>query len=220
MIRSLKSIIFLNKNICYICLSEEDKEREYFCKSCYENLELEHGRAENKLEYIDEKYFSAIYNRFLRETIREFKFHGKNYLAKPLGELLLDTIRENNISDIDLIVPVPMSRRKKAKRGYNQSELLAKYVSGKTGIPMDSKNLVKIKNTKAQSGLDSLERKKNLIGVFKTKREEIFRDKKILLIDDIITTGSTLEECGKVLKNSHVKEITALTLGSTRILGG
>lgn len=213
--KSLESLIFLNHNICYICKSKKDDKRQFFCVDCFESLDIRHGKSLEELKYIDEVYYSAIYNRFLRETIREFKFHGKNYLSKPLGELLLDTMSKNEISHIDLIIPVPMTRRKQAKRGYNQSELLGRYISEKLEIEMKLKTLIKRKNTKAQSSLDSKARKNNLKGVFSVKNEKVLRDKKILLIDDIITTGSTLEECGKVLLKSGVREIVGLTLGSS-----
>lgn len=216
MIEALKSLIFLNKNTCYICRENRDDRREFFCSDCYESLDLKNERICQPVEYFDHIYYSALYNRFLREVIRDFKFHGKNYLSKPLGELMLDTIKKNEIDDIDLVLAVPMHGRKEAKRGYNQSELLARYIGKKLNIEVSRNNLIKTKNTRPQSSLDSLERRDNLKGVFTVKRKDFFLARKILLVDDIMTTGTTLAECGKVLYEAGVEKIVGLTLVSVK----
>lgn len=132
---------------------------------------------------------------------------------------MLKTIYEKDISkDIDLIMYIPSHRRKEAKRGYNQSELLATFIAKKLDIEVSHNNLSKIKHTKDQNKLNRVERQENLLGSFKLKNREEIKDKRILLIDDIITTGSTMKECSRVLINNEAREVIGLALTSSKKL--
>src|SRR5699024_499771 len=116
---------------------------------------------------------------------------------------------------IDMIYYVPLHRRKKARRGYNQGELLANYVSKKRSIPI-SHNLKKIRSTKDQHRLNRLERQTNLNNSFKLKNGQEVYGKNILLIDDLVTTGATLNECSKLLKKNNVNSVVGLCLASVK----
>ncbi len=132
---------------------------------------------------------------------------------------MLKTIYEKDISkDIDLIMYIPSHRRKEAKRGYNQSELLATFIAKRIDIEVSHNNLSKIKDTKDQNKLNRIERQENLLGSFKLKNREEIKDKRILLIDDIITTGSTMKECSRVLINNEAREVIGLALTSSKKL--
>ena len=116
---------------------------------------------------------------------------------------------------IEALAFVPIHRRKKALRGYNQSELMSSYVSKKMNIPLLNNHLIKNKWTLDQNKLGKIERKNNLKDSFKTINSEEFKGKEILLIDDIITTGATMEECGRTLMENGAKKIYGLALASS-----
>ena len=114
----------------------------------------------------------------------------------------------------DIIIVVPVSRKRRNERGYNQSELIARAISKTLGIPIVKNVLVKIKNTVPQSSLNKVQRAENANGVYSAKNHTKLRNKKILLIDDIYTTGSTLNECANALIQKGIKreQIGVLTL--------
>lgn len=110
------------------------------------------------------------------------------------------------------MIPVPIHNDRKRKRGYNQSELIAKEIGKKLDIPVISNCLVKIKNVVPQSTLNKEQRKQNIKGVYQVKKEETIKGKRIVLVDDIFTTGSTLEECSKMLKQAGASKIGIFTI--------
>lgn len=211
------NLLFDTEKICLFCLDNMEDLKDYICNDCRENVEANHRILKTHLYHLDICYYSAYYNRFIKKMLHDFKFNDKNYLFKPLGQLLVETIIRNSLDkEIDIIFYVSLHRRKKAKRGYNQSELLASYVSKKLEIPI-SHSLKKIKSTKEQHKLNKIERQTNLNNSFKLKNGEELEGKTILLIDDLITTGATLDECAKVLKEKGVKKVIGLCLASPKV---
>jgi ComF family protein len=113
----------------------------------------------------------------------------------------------------DYLVPVPLHTLKKAERGYNQSYYIAKGISKRTKIPI-AKNIVRrIKHTQSQTNLTSEERKANIEGAFKISKNQVIKSSRIILVDDVITTGATISGCGSVLLSGGVEEIFALSAG-------
>lgn len=217
MLDELKNILFQNKDLCYLCKNKTEN-LSYICRDCYENLEIINGESKVEFKYMSRSYYSLAYNRFIRDQLSDYKFNGKSYLYKPFGEIMVNTAREMGIQDeIDLIMFVPSHRRKEAIRGYNQAELLGDYISKALKKPLSKKNLVKVKSTKEQSALNKLDRRLNLKESFQIRDKEEIKGKNILLIDDIITTGVTLEELSKILLNSGARKIVGLTLTSSKI---
>lgn len=216
MLDEVKNILFSNKGICYLCKDKTGDYDSYICRDCSQKLEWINARSKIEFKYISDCYYCLSYNRFLREKISDYKFNGKNYLYKAFGDIMLKTAKEIP-EEIDLVLFVPSHRRKQAIRGYNQAELLAKYIANSLNKPLTRKNLVKVKSTKEQSGLNKLDRMINLKESFKIKDGEEIKGKKILLIDDIITTGVTLEEVSRVLLNNGAKKVIGLTLTSSKI---
>ncbi|OLS01842.1 ComF family protein [Tissierella creatinophila] len=215
-IKSVFDLIFPTKNLCYFCNEDELKIENYICRSCRNNIEIVNKEVFLDSSFISECYYTTIYDRFMKDIIRRYKFNDKSFLYKPLGEILLKTIYEKNLDKkVDLIAFVPSHRRKEAIRGYNQSELLAMFVSKELHIPL-LKTLIKSNHTLDQHFLDKEDRKHNLKDVFKVKRKEDVEEKSILLIDDIITSGSTMEECAMELIKNEAKAIFALALTSSR----
>lgn len=216
LLQTLNSLLFPTKHICLFC-KEKAGNAEGICKDCYGNLEILDREVEIKSSYIKSAYYSLSYNRFAREMIKDYKYNGKNYLYKPFGKIMVKTIKSKNIDkNIEGILYVPVHRRKEALRGYNQAELLARYISENLNRPLLHDVLIKIKWTKEQSHSNKIDRMINLKDSFQIRNSNIIGDKRLLLVDDIITTGATMEECSKVLVNAGAKEIIGLALTSSK----
>lgn len=212
----MDNLLFPTRNLCFFCKARTEDIREFICPDCRSLLEIVHKEVESGSNYIDRVYFTLNYNRFTKELVHRFKFNSHSYLYKPLASLMMGTISKKDIEDIDLIMFIPIHWRKEAIRGYNQSELLASYISKSLDIPISNKNLIKRKWTKEQNKLDKISRLKNLKDSFYVKNPSEIYDKNILLIDDIITTGTTFDESSKLLMENGAKKIMALALTSSR----
>lgn len=145
----------------------------------------------------------------------ELKYKNNFLAAKILGEFISALIKENNI-EADVILYVPLSKRSYKKRGYNQSKLIANIVSEKCNIEI-SNSLIKVKNTKEQKTLSKDERMSNLIDAFYIKDYNEVKNKRVILIDDVVTTGATLLECEKILKKFNASTINILTVAKSNI---
>ena len=183
--------------VCGIC---NKITKKYICENCEKKIEKYYinqiiDYRNNKKSYYDYQIKLLKYENIIREKIiiNNKKIYGfmKNY---------------------DIIIPVPMYKTKKWLRGYNQVELIARELSKDLNIPLKCTTLTKIKDTKKQSSLTRAERKQNIKNAFIVKNASDIENKKILLFDDIITTGSTLNECSKTLKKAKVKEVAILTI--------
>lgn len=218
-IKTISALLFPTRNLCYLCMETKESLDEHICKDCLDFLEMIHREVQLDSPFINKAYYTLIYNRYMREIVADFKFNQKSYLYKPLANLMIKTIEEKNlVNDIDLISYIPSHRRKEAKRGYNQAELLATYIGKELSIKVSHNNLIKLKHTRDQNKLHKFERHKNLIDSFRVKNRDEFRNKRILLIDDIITTGATMEECSKELIKNEARTVIGLALTSSKKL--
>ncbi len=145
-----------------------------------------------------------------RDLLHRFKYTNDTAIARPLGLLAADLIRESGLKP-DYIVPVPLHWTRYVMRGYNQSELVARVVSSETGIPV-RKILRRVKRTPKQANLGGKERRRNLKGAFSASGDEICRNRAILLVDDVLTTGSTLSSASSALLECGASEINILIL--------
>ena len=204
------------------------KEGGYLCEDCLslieinpyryclcENLEKKEKCENCKNRNLDKILSAASFNnKIVKEAIHKFKYGYIKEMARPLAFLVLTHLHLINV-EIDknfAIVPAPLSHKKKRKRGFNQSEEIGKVIGAATGIPLFSDVLVKTKETKPQMELKRDERIKNIKDCFEIKNKEKIKGKTILLLDDVYTTGSTMEECAGVLKQSGAKEIWGITV--------
>ncbi|OGF63860.1 MAG: hypothetical protein A2Y62_18930 [Candidatus Fischerbacteria bacterium RBG_13_37_8] len=157
----------------------------------------------------------AIYQDEFIHIIHKFKFANKPYLGNNLGERLAHLLLEEvDFQGIDLIIAVPLEKSRERKRGYNQSWLIAKYASKFLGIPVLRSVLGRHKGI-PQSNLSMRERRKNIRGSFFIKRGAGIKGKRILLIDDVFTTGSTVNECSRILRHAGAREVLVATLART-----
>jgi ComF family protein len=152
----------------------------------------------------------------LRVVVQKFKYGRKVSLGKPLGRLLAQGCREFLEADAgDLIVPVPLHPKRLRWRGFNQSLLLARQVSRLYEVPVDPFVLYRERETPPQTQLTEDERRKNVRGAFATDPEKVLKDKKVLLVDDVYTSGATVNECSRMLLRGGAREVNVLTLART-----
>lgn len=235
----LKSLIwFLYPAQCRHCGENLDPADGYYiCKSCWDKVEYiekpyceKCGFPSDPHSALPEKVFScancppqfsfnkarsiAYYNTAIGEAIRLLKDNGKTVMADKLADIMVEGMNKLlNPKDYDCIIPVPLHRKKMRKRGYNQMELIGRKVGEKVGIPLETKSLIKVKDTPPQRGLSGKERIQNIKGSFSVINPINIKGKRILLIDDVMTTGSTINECAKTLvKEGKVDSVDVLTL--------
>ena len=193
---------FANGHRCLCCGVPLADESDY-CNRCqYERGAFVKNRS------------PLVYEGETRKIIYSLKFRKEKYLAQTLGALMADEFLKDNM-EADIIVYVPMTEAEEKKRGFNQSELLAEEVGKRLNIAV-LPALVKIKETKAQKELGGKERAQNLEGAFACVFEQV-NNRKILLIDDIFTTGATANECAKVLLKAKAREVNVLTAAVAKL---
>ncbi len=150
----------------------------------------------------------------LQSLIHELKYNNKPFIGNLLGALFgEDLLKSNFIKPIDVIVPVPLHPKKKAIRGYNQAEAFAQGISKATSIPVSIGELIRVINNPTQTKRSKTERWENVKGIFEVVSNQAFQNKHVLLVDDVITTGSTLEACANALLECRHIKISIATIG-------
>lgn len=213
-ISSLLDMLFPPK--CVFCGKVLARGDDDWCGKCTETLPyaLDGGRQEG--EYFDFCVSPLYYKGVVRRSILRYKFGGATTYADAYGKLLADCIRENQDLDYDIISWVPLSGKRARKRGYDQAMLLALATALELG-DVAAETLKKPVDVRAQSELGGkLERSENISGAYAAPDPELIEGKCVLLIDDIVTTGSTLSECARVLLDAGAERVVcaALACGS------
>ena len=167
------------------------------------------SRCKSSNIYYDNVRSWAYFNGVLQKTIHKLKYRRDLRLSESLSLPMITLLQEQSWI-IDLIIPVPLDPERMKERGYNQAALLAKPISRCTGILFDGNILYRTKKTRSQVGLTIIERKENVKGAFEAKSSKVC-GKSILLIDDVVTTGSTLNSCANALKKAGARNIYGLT---------
>jgi len=179
-------------------LSAAPLDEEGRCALCRRGL---HG--------FDAAYSFGFYEGELRELIHLFKYERVQPLARPLGRLLSQALPRDRAFDV--IVPMPLHWRKRWQRGFNQSELLARDLGRRTNIRVKNA-LRRVRFTVAQAGLTNAKRRLNVSGAFRPRKKGALAGLRVLLIDDVMTTGATAASCARALKMAGAREVTLLTL--------
>lgn len=198
-------LIYPNK--CMFCNEVINiNEDKWICKDC--NTHISYVTKQNS------NHFAVLnYDSLTQNAIYQFKYNNHPNFSIGFAEMLYLCFLNLEQKDIyNLVVNVPMHKKKKKKRTFDQAELLAKQFSKLANIPIEKDNLYRNKNTIAQSKFSLEERRLNVKGVFSVKNPNAFYGKNIILIDDIFTTGSTIYQCEQELKNSGANKIFFLTL--------
>ncbi len=199
-------------NVCGICnrLSKED-----LCKKCEIRL---NKIAKFKIDIYTDKYFRKHlyifkYEGIIKEKLTDFKFNEKAYVYKGFVNFVLKNKKFCRfLKSYDIIIPVPIHKNRKLVRGYNQSSLIARELASSCNILYKNNILIKKINNKPQSTKNKEERIQNVIGAYVIQNKELILNKKVLILDDIYTTGSTLNECAKVLKMNGAKLVDVITI--------
>lgn len=192
-------IVYPMEEKCIICRTDGFIGLCPYCKSKINRATIENGN----LSY-------GFYGGTLKTLILKFKYESDFTAGYLLSKLLVEMIKENEIY-ADVICYVPMTKKSEKKRGFNQCEVIARHIGYHINVPV-SDCIKKIKNTKEQKTLTKEERVKSIKGAFKVSRIKDIKNKNVILIDDVMTTGATINECKDVLKKSGVNKITVLTI--------
>ena len=204
--------------VCDRCLtSPEPFAAEYSCVSCRAPFVNPHplddeGRCalcRRGLAGFDAAFAYGSYEGTLRKLIQTFKYGGVVTLAKPLGGLLASALPREGA--FDMVVPMPMHWRRRWSRGFNQAELLAGVLSRRLGLRMVNA-VRRSKATPPQAGLTGAQRRKNMSGAFVVPKPDRIQGKRILLVDDVFTTGATAAACARALKRAGAEYVAVLTV--------
>jgi ComF family protein len=159
----------------------------------------------------------GAYDGGLRDILQHFKYRGFRPLARPLGDRLAQALERFSDTSWDLILPVPLHRNRERQRGFNQASLLAKRVGRLSGTRLGDKDCVRVRDTPPQAGLRAAERRKNVKGAFAVPRPERVRGLRVLLVDDVMTTGATADACARALLDAGVRRVSVLSLARARL---
>jgi ComF family protein len=206
------------KYLCPACEERAPRIKPPFCDQCSEQFE---GAISGNFSCANcahrRLYFEAAVSCYrsrgiVRHLVHQFKYGRQFHLRHPLGDWLGETLRDPRLRGrrFDIIVPVPLHPARERERGFNQAQLLAESLSGKTAVPLRSV-LKRIRYTTTQTAFDRAERMENLRDAFRLRKEMNVRNLRVLLIDDVLTTGSTLSECAHVLKRAGALSVHAAT---------
>ena len=159
----------------------------------------------------------APYEGILQALIQRLKYDGYRPLAKPLGRFLAEAVRRLDAQPFDLTVPVPLHRRRQRQRGFNQAALLAAQVAPLLGTPPGNKDCVRVRDTPPQTGLRAAARRKNVAGAFHVPEPQRIEGRRVLLIDDVLTTGATANSCAQALLDAGAQGVWVATLARAHV---
>ncbi len=196
----IQKLTFVNEPVCARCGKPLDEEGD-LCSDCA------------NMDHVYEKGCAAlVYDEYISKSIYRFKYNGKqefsHFYGRIMSERLGDIIKSWNV---EAIVPVPVHRSKLKKRGYNQAALIAKELSKRLKIPVNEALVIRTADTKVQKNLGARERQNNLKGAFKVPRNSVELNT-VLIVDDIYTTGATVDSVARCLKGAGVSSVYSATL--------
>jgi ComF family protein len=202
--------------LCQRCREDFPRWEERICRVC--GVPLPDGGARCDVCRRRRRAFgfcrsAGIYDGGLRTAILQLKYGGREALARPLGLFLAECFyRRPELRRAQVLVPVPLHFVKRQARGFNQAELLALSLAKAVGLPVEARALTRARWTRAQAGLGREERLLNVESAFVVKGPGAFDGRRVLLVDDVCTTGSTLEACARALRSAGALRVDALTL--------
>ncbi|NLB80807.1 MAG: ComF family protein [Clostridiaceae bacterium] len=206
-------------NDCALTLPYNDGKR---CNICCAPLDMVSGdlcciHCKTTKRWFAQNVSRYVYKDKVANAIKQMKFgKGQLWIADALGKFLAQTVKENYHNVLfDVVLSVPLSKKSLRERDFNQSELIANSVSAALGVQIRRDILIKPVEISKQSGLNFEKRKQNIKNAFLVKNDDFIIDKTILLVDDIYTTGATLNECSRVLRNAGASCVFCATVAST-----
>ncbi|MDQ3392848.1 MAG: ComF family protein [Bacteroidota bacterium] len=220
------SLIF--PNTCFVCSDALAKGEEYICTPCRYNLPKTnyHKLANNHLQQrffgiIDIKqvysYLHFIKNGSVSQLLYKLKYGNVPELGEVLGKWFgKDLLEEGVAKEYDMVLPVPLHPSKLRKRGYNQSDQIAQGLAYSLELPFYTTSIIRSQKSESQTKKGRFDRWKNVENVFQVKEEDTVAGKRILLVDDVLTTGATLEACAKAVYTAGCKEVGIATLAAAQ----
>ncbi|MDD5617749.1 MAG: ComF family protein [Candidatus Omnitrophica bacterium] len=208
--------------ICDECFYGIKRHIPPFCSKCGRSLnDMENisrgicASCMDKQYYFDRAHSLCVYKGDIKELIHRFKYNQKLQYKIIFEKLIREFLQNFNIlRDIDLIIPIPLHPARLREREYNQSQIIASIAGGLLEKPVEADILFRIRNTKPQIELNEKTRIKNISGCFTVRNTDKIKSKSVLLIDDVLTTGTTLSEAAQVIKKYNPDKISVLTLAS------
>lgn len=212
----------IDEVICVDCWAKIKKNTPPFCYSCGRNLSRKKSIKNTCLDCIkkplqfDRAFSPCLYEGVIKELIHAFKYKKNDYLGITLAKLMIGFIKEYNlpVQFMDLIIPIPLHKAKLREREFNQAFILSKYLGAAFNKEVSTENLLRDKNTKTQAELKDNERFSNVEKCFSLPQGNAVKNRNILLIDDVLTTGATASEAALTLKNAGANIVYVLTLAS------
>lgn len=200
---------------CLVCAERYDDINKYgICKRCIESLSYINSEINTNQHYSLNSINTVFeYKKAAVSMVHSLKYKGKKYLAEFMAGFMIEKLKKS-VCDYDIVVPVPLHRRRMRQRGYNQSQLLAEVICKELDLSLDTESLKRVKDTKPQAKLNKVERMKNIIDAFSVEEKSTFKMKRVLIIDDVFTTGATIEQCSLKLLQSGAVYVGALTFAS------
>ncbi|MCM1009625.1 MAG: ComF family protein [Fusobacterium sp.] len=205
---------WIYKKKCYFCRRSDECVK--MCSKCYDSLEFLNYGKRLAIDGVS-VYVAGVYEKNLQKLIRGLKYHNQRDLAFYQAKFMWEYWQ--NITDNKgyIVVPVPLHKNRQAKRRYNHMELVAQEFCRLSGNMLNTKLITRVKNTKPQYKLTQYERAQNLQNAFKVDKSAVNKYDKILILDDICTTGSTFAEMIKTLKEDGINDITCFATTTPKI---
>jgi len=194
---------------CYGC----GREGASICPNCIEKLDIVPNPIDREANGLEELISVALYRDPLwQKVLQSLKYDYNIEISSALDDVFIKLIRDNpdikNL-DFDAVVPVPLHQRRYLERGFNQAEIIAEKICQFTGWPLEIEGLIRTRNTPPQARLEDDARRKNVEKAFSVATDDFFKNKKVILVDDVFTTGSTLYEAAAAVRSSGAKKISA-----------
>ena len=202
---------------CPFCQHILEDSRAPACPGCQKMLPWLSGReAERPVEFTSGCLSPLAYRDRVPDSIHRYKFPGTPSYAGAYGLLTAQCVRDNRAAPLDLVTWIPLSPKRRRKRGFDQAEALARAVARELDLPVRG-TLEKFRNTDPQSHLhEASERRANVLGVYRLKESVDLAGLRVLLVDDVVTSGATLSECARLLRSAGAAEVLCATLAQAR----
>jgi competence protein ComFC len=207
-----------NQYLCDTCEEKAPRIVPPFCAKCSEpfdgaiDQEFTCANCSHRALEFDAAVSAYRSRGIVRVVMLKFKYGGDLHLRHIIGRWLLQVLADDRIRNrtFDAIVPVPLHPARRRERGFNQAELLARILSAETRIPLRPA-LERVRYTTTQTAFDRTERMENLHNAFRLRKNVGVQDSRVLLVDDVLTTGSTLSECARILRKAGAQSVHAVT---------
>ena len=208
------------RHLCWNCLSRVDLYSSGLCTLCgrFAEGQVSHafvcGACKQAKPWFDRARAAGRFSGVLREQVHQFKYGQALWLKNDLTDLLQGCLSAHfDPEAVDVVLPVPLHPVRQRERSYNQAALLARELAHRIDRRYDGKALVRVRTTGSQTLLDAAHRRMNILGAFSVAQPEWVRHRCVLLVDDVMTTGATLNECARMLKKTGAHTVWAVTVG-------